>query len=74
MSEDSLGAGSVASIDRAGAHLQTQTFKMLVDGGKYLSSKLVLLQQVAELAQPVVSSGTGSRPRSIPANCRIAAE
>ena len=27
-----------------------RTLKMLVDGGKYLSSKLVLLQQVAELA------------------------
>ena len=62
--------------DRAGAHLQTpETLKMLVDGGKYLSSKLVLLNRWRNL-QTVVSSGTGSRAsrdRCL-ANCRIAAE
>ena len=46
---------------------------MLVDGGKYLSSKLVLLQQVAELAnRGLVRHWLTAEIDT--ANCRMAAE
>ena len=59
--------------DRAGGHPQSRRRQMPLHLVEQLPAQIVGFQQMAEAAH-LVSSGTGSRPRSMPTKSRIASE
>jgi hypothetical protein len=60
-------------IDRPRADLQALRLQMLTDRGKQALAQVMCFQQMTEFAF-LVSSGAGSRPRSMPRHARSARE